>query len=206
MQSQWSIRGAKGYCACASTARLLNYYGRDVDQHDIAKLANADKLGTDIKDLQKALKEISSGLRLHVKPLAKCYLRSENDIKRLIKKIKSEYKKMGIPFQGPLLVKDIKEVFENLSEKDQRYKDFKRSVIDSINKGRPLVWGVLLGIIPEPEIPQAEGGHMRLIIGYNERTDEIYYTDSWGAGHEKKAMDVKSAFWISSAIWEVRPR
>lgn len=199
-------QGQKGYCACAATARLLNYYGRDIDQHDLAKLANTDKFGTSLEDLKKTLQTISSKLRLHVQSVAKCYLSSQNDVKRFIKKIEREYKKEKLLFKDPFKAKDLKKVFGSMSEKDSRYKDFKKGIIESINGGKPLVWALALGIIPEPEIPQAEGGHMRLIIGYNENTEEIYYTDTWGAGHEKKSMDIKSAFWVSSAIWEVRPR
>ena len=199
-------QGQKGYCACAAAARLLNYYGRDIDQHDLAKLAMTDKYGTTLEDLKKALSVISSKFRLHVQTVARCYLGSDRDYKRFVKKIEIEYKKNGWRFRDPLKVKDLKKVFASLSLKDQRYKDFKRGVKRSIDMGKPLVWALMLGIIPEPEIPQANGGHMRLIIGYNEKTDEIYYTDTWGAGHEKKSMDLKSAFWISSALWEVRPR
>ena len=35
---------------------------------------------------------------------------------------------------------------------------------------------------------------MRLIIGYNDKKKEIIYTDSWGAGHEKKRMPSDWAF------------
>ena len=71
---------------------------------------------------------------------------------------------------------------------------------------RSKSWALQLGIVEEKDIPQAKGGHMRIILGYNEATEEIYYSDSWGAGHEKKSMDMKSAFWISMALWEIRPR
>lgn len=199
-------QGQKGYCACATTARLLNFYGRDIDQHDIAKIAMTDKLGTSLEDLQKALVTISSKLRLHLEPVAKCYLRNENDFRRFLKKIEIEYRKQKFTFEDPLKIKELKKVFENMSLKDQRYKDFKKGIVESINGGKPLVWALALGIMPEPEIPQATGGHMRLIIGYNEKTDEIYYSDTWGAGHEKKSMHLISAFWISSALWELRPR
>ncbi|MCM8540748.1 MAG: C39 family peptidase [Lentisphaeraceae bacterium] len=199
-------QGKKGYCACAATARLLNYYGREIDQHDIAKLANSDKLGTGIDDLQKALQIISSKLRLNIKQLAKCYLSNDRDFKRFMVKLEREFEKQDYQFGQTLNVKELKHVFSILAEKDRRYLVFKKSIIDSIDGGKPIAWALALGIVPEPEIPQAEGGHMRLIIGYNEKTEEIYYTDTWGAGHEKKSMDMKSAFWISSALLEIRPR
>ena len=62
-----------------------------------------------------------------------------------------------------------------------------------------------LGLYPEPEIPQASGGHMRLIIGYNEKTKEILYTDTWGAGHELKRMPADWAFAITHSAFYLRP-
>jgi hypothetical protein len=49
--------------------------------------------------------------------------------------------------------------------------------------------------VKEPEIPQATGWHARLILGYNSKTNECLYSDSWGAGHELKRMSVDDA-WI----------
>jgi hypothetical protein len=200
-------QGKKGYCACAATARILNYYGRDIDQHDIAKLAMTSSMGTQPEDLQKALKNISAKLRLNFSTLVKCYLGNDRDIKRFVKKLQSAYKKHDYNFNiRNLKINELKPVFADMALNDARYKDFKRGIIRSINLGRPLAWALYLGIVPEPEIPQASGGHMRLIIGYNEVTEEIYYSDTWGAGHEKKTMDMISAFWVSAALWEIRPR
>ena len=61
-------------------------------------------------------------------------------------------------------------------------------------------------MVPEKNIPQASGGHMRIIIGYNKISGKLYYTDTWGAGHEKKSMDMASAFFVSYAVWEISPR
>ncbi|MBE6420341.1 MAG: hypothetical protein E7031_09455 [Akkermansiaceae bacterium] len=76
-----------------------------------------------------------------------------------------------------------------------------------IDAGIPLIWGVQLGIVPEAGIPPAkkEAGHMRLIIGYNNKTKVIYYTDSWGAGHELKSMGVRDARKISRELYVITP-
>ena len=198
-------QGDKGYCACAATARVLNYYGREIDQHDIAKIAQTTN-GTTLPLLKKALESISAKFRLNVSSIVKCYLNSDNDHKRLIRKLQFAYKRHDMSFKSPLKSKDLQFVFKEMAMTDKRFNDFKRGIKRSIDQGKPIVWALLLGVIPEPEIPQARGGHMRLIIGYNESTDEIYYTDSWGKGHEKKAMCMASAFFVSSAIWEIRPR
>ncbi len=81
-----------------------------------------------------------------------------------------------------------------------------RQITDSVDKGAPLLWGVALGIVDEtPKLPQANGGHMRLIIGYNKNTSEVIYTDSWGAGHEFKRMLLQHAFLITTGIYSILP-
>ena len=209
-------QGQKGYCACATTARILNYYGRDIDQHDIAKMAlSTGDQGTDPDLLKKAIAKISSKLRLNMKIVAKCYITSNREYKRLWDKIIREFKKQDLPvrtirgFYGnsyQVDKKDLSSVFEDMSLKDSRFKTFFKAVKASIDRGKPLAWALMLGIVNEPDIPQAQGGHMRLIIGYNEKTNEIYYSDSWGKGHEIKKMKAYNAYYPSMAVWEISPR
>ena len=47
---------------------------------------------------------------------------------------------------------------------------------------------------------------MRLIIEYNDKKDEIIYTESWGAGHGKKNMDAGEAFAMSQALIVLPPK
>ena len=68
-----------------------------------------------------------------------------------------------------------------------------------------MSWGGTLGIYPEPEIPQSNGGHMRLIIGYNDKKKEILYTDTWGAGHELKRMPAEWAWTITHCLMYMKP-
>ena len=69
-----------------------------------------------------------------------------------------------------------------------------------------MLWSVRLGLVAEqPSLPQTSGGHMRLIIGYNEKTGEILYSDSWGAGHEMKRMTLDHAFGITEGLCTVLP-
>jgi hypothetical protein len=82
---------------------------------------------------------------------------------------------------------------------------FQRSVESHINEGTPLMWTVMLGKVPEKGIPQNAGGHMRLIIGYNNKTNEIIFTDSWGAGHEIKRMAIDDAWTITTGTMSIEP-
>ena len=84
-------------------------------------------------------------------------------------------------------------------------KRFLKDIKAQVDQGVPLFWGVTLGMFPEPGIPQATGGHIRLIIGYNQKTHEILYTDSWGVGHELKRMPEDRAFAITREVFFLRP-
>lgn len=50
------------------------------------------------------------------------------------------------------------------------------------------------------------GGHMRLIVGYNLKSRKIYYTDSWGPGHEMKSMDIEQAWTATMALFMIEPK
>ena len=106
-------------------------------------------------------------------------------------------------------------VLKEMSMKDKSgYTKFIKGIREQTARGVPLFWSVRLGLYPEPGIPQAAGGHMRLIIGYVERKDpktkkteikEILYTDSWGAGHELKRMPADWAFAITHDAFFLKP-
>ena len=49
------------------------------------------------------------------------------------------------------------------------------------------------------------GGHMRLIVGYNAKYQTIFYTDSWGPGHELKSMPLDQAWATTLAMWSLEP-
>ena len=86
-------------------------------------------------------------------------------------------------------------------------KKFSAGVRQQVNAGIPVFWGVTLGIYPERGVnPQSTGGHMRLIIGYNDKKKEILYTDTWGEGHELKRMPEDWAFAITHDAFFLKPR
>ena len=85
--------------------------------------------------------------------------------------------------------------------------DFMKTVRDYINAGTPVIWALDLGEAPpDPNLPQQGGGHMRLIIGYNDTTNQIIYTDSWGAGHEKKLMTANAANRATDVLFVMEPQ
>lgn len=89
-------------------------------------------------------------------------------------------------------------------------KQFVSIVREYVDKGVPLLWGLLLGEKPEdPPLPgggQTRGGHMRMIIGYNLAKNQVLFTDSWGAGHELKRMTMLDAYDVTMGLYSMAPR
>lgn len=173
-------QGNKGYCVAASVQRLFEYYGIGADMHQIAEIAGSDpQRGTSTLAMAAELDKIDYRFKTRLDILGMGMPMTEVEKKR------GEYF-VGDPYDKRDFVKDVK-----------RY----------IDDGLPLLWSLQLGIFPEkPNLtPQTAGGHMRMIIGYNEVADELLFSDSWGAGHELKRMKMEHAYRASHGLFLLKP-
>ena len=223
-------QGQKGYCSVATAERVLRYYGVEIDEHQIAEAAGtkADE-GTDVQAMKNSVEMIGKRFRLGT---IVCYgsldkgsvakISDLTDEVRLYNKAAKKLKKPEIADSvyitrhgdsmsySPMAAYQamdpevMKEMKVNGPQKS-KFTKFKKDIHDQILKGIPLFWGVTLGIYPEPGLPQEAGGHMRLIIGYNDRKNEILYSDSWGAGHELKRMPAEWAWTITHSLMYMKP-
>lgn len=206
-------QGPKGYCAVAAVERVLRYYGSAVDQHQLAQLTTTQG-GTDPISLTKALQRIAQVLRLKITVLQEFTL---NGFINLIENYNAVAKQRNVgqlplPETGRIdmlafyLRMNPVILVESRIKNPVGVKRFKEHVEESIGRRIPLLWGVMVGIVPEKNLPQGQGGHMRLIIGYNNKTQEIIYTDSWGPGHEFKRMPLDQAYAITTCLMSIQPR
>lgn len=211
-------QGQKGYCAAATAERVLRYYGIEIDEHEIAQEAGTTaRGGTSIAEMIETVRIVGSKHHLGfqaVVSLAGSLEDIEKEIVQYNKAAKgegvpelrmSDYMRGNIIMVGEIHAAMRPKVVKKMRLKDPRFKKFMTGVKTQADQGVPLFWGVTLGLYPEPEIPQASGGHMRLIIGYNEKTHEILYTDTWGAGHELKRMPADWAFAITHDLFFLKP-
>ena len=211
-------QGQKGYCAAATVARIMGYYGYDfLDQHQIASWAKSD---ADRGTNEKMLDAIAGVLHDRYKLVYREVPGSANDFFKLVEEYNKTAKRMKKPevslqpMPGTRVI-DAGAVWRKfqpdvLREARTRNQTRNNLVFDNIRKsidaGVPLVWSVMLGLVPEnPPLPQAFGGHMRLILGYNARERTILYTDSWGAGHERKSMKLEDAIMITTGLRTISP-
>jgi hypothetical protein len=197
----------------ASVERVMRYYGAEVDQHELAQIANSDAdKGTNSSAMLASLKKLTARLGVKSRPIydenVTDFLKMVADYNRAAKRAKAPEVALGEQ------VIDVEAVFKQI--KPEIYKEvrlkkaadfakFQREIQRSIDEGIPLLWSVWLGLVPEKEIPQAFGGHMRLITGYNATTGEILYSDSWGMGHEEKRMPAAEAWTITTGLTSLQP-
>ena len=173
-------QGDKGYCVVATVQRVFEYYGIGADMHQIAQISNSDpQKGTSTLTMAKELDKIDYRFKTRLDIIAMGQPLTE------VKEEKGEYY-VGKPV-------------------DER--KFLKAVSSYVDKGLPLLWSLELGRFPEvPQLsPQTSGGHMRLIIGYNEKTQEIIFSDSWGAKHEAKRMKMSDAYKASHGLFVLTP-
>jgi hypothetical protein len=207
-------QGEKGYCVVASVERVLRYYGATIDQHELAQIADSDAAGgTDMDAMLVSLKRLTARLGVKVRALyewnIRDFLKMLEDYNRATKRGKLAPE---IEFHGQLIDADAvfarmkPEIFKEVRMRNSSdFGKFKRAVQRSIDEGVPLLWSVRLGVVTEKEIPQASGGHMRIIVGYNTATNEILYSDSWGAGHEEKRMSIDDAWTVTTGLGSLQP-
>ncbi|MEM7397106.1 MAG: hypothetical protein AAF492_32685, partial [Verrucomicrobiota bacterium] len=139
-----------------------------------------------------------------------------SDFEKMISRYNKEAKKADKPqinLQG--IVIDLGYVFhvmdtEILKAVRQKsrgdYQGFLKDVQNYVLAGNPLAWSVFVGKVPETPRVRGFGGHMRLIIGYNSRTSELIYSDTWGRGHEIKRMPMSDAWAITTGLYLIEPR
>ena len=211
-------QGQKGYCAAATSERILRYYGFAIDEHEIAQMAGTTaRGGTSIHEMVETIRAVGSKCRLGFSSIVSMttdFRSIEKDLEQYNKTAKGEgespiamssFMSGNTVNVGAMLAAMKPKVVKKMRMKDSRYKKFLAGVKAQVDQGIPVFWGVMLGMFPEPGLPQAGGGHIRIVIGYNAKTREILYTDSWGAGHELKRMPEDWAFAITHEAFFLKP-
>lgn len=212
-------QGRKGYCVTAATERILRYYGIEVDQNELAQIADADAArGTNPEVMVDALKKLASRFRVQVMTEYRMtypdFVREIADYNRAARNAPKTLGATAIETSsGPVDYAAVCRQMKGEVLLDAKTKlnpayvtTFEREVQTHIRRGLPLLWSVRLGLLPEEKLnPQANGGHMRLIIGFNAKTHEVYYSDTWGRGHELKKMPLPNAWTITDGLYTLEP-
>lgn len=209
-------QGPKGYCVVATAERVFRYLGLDVDQHEMAAVADSSASGgTSPTKMVEALKKLTGRLKVHIRELQGWdygdFQRMVNDYNRQAKKAKKP--EINLAGMRVIDIGDIYASFDADALKQSKaevgkgnYNKFQRMIVDTIARGVPVMWSCELGIYPEDERnSQSKGGHMRLIIGYNLKTKEVIFSDSWGEGHALKRMPMDNACAMTTGLYYLEP-
>ncbi|MCM8527286.1 MAG: C39 family peptidase [Lentisphaeraceae bacterium] len=178
-------QGPKGYCVPATLARIGQHYGVDISMHEIAMISDSTAGG-------------GTSPRLAMSSLKKNYARVKLKIREINMKTPDPHR------MTPSAAYDLS---TKIDDDDSKVMRFHKEVKKRIDKGFMLAWSMVVGLLPENGEParQGGGGHMRMIIGYNEAKKEIIFSDSWGPGHEIKRLPLKSAYIVTSDLYEIIP-
>ena len=179
----------------------------------MAQLANTDEGGTSGVEMEKAFQRVTG--KVHLRTL-KLIEYDNRQIEKDLRSYNSAAKKAGVKtfdidtdyfYVDPrqFWFNAHKETFRDMKRTQPGYAQFNRKIKEYVDQGIPLCWTLYLGMFKEGDLPQSYGGHMRLIFGYNPTTEEIYYTDSWGEGHEKKKMRMDEAYCMTMALYSMIP-
>ncbi|MCM8539562.1 MAG: C39 family peptidase [Lentisphaeraceae bacterium] len=178
-------QGPKGYCVPATLARIGQHYGVDISMHEIAMISDSSSGGGTIPSVA-------------MKSLSKNYARVKLKIREI---------NMKTPDPHRMTKSAAYDLSESIDDDDSKVMKFHKEVKKRIDKGFMIAWSMVVGLLPENGEParQGGGGHMRMIIGYNEAKKEIIFSDSWGPGHEIKRLPLKSAYIVTSGLYEIIP-
>jgi hypothetical protein len=206
-------QGEKGYCAVATTERVVRYYGLDVDQHEMASIANTGTMGTSMEEMEEALKRATGKLSVKTTKQFELEFRQfQQDVRTYNQIAKRQGEKEFIYERKVAIVSPLSfwaqvkpEIFLKMKTEQTGFERFNAKIAENIDQGIPVCWALQLGMFKETGIPQTRGGHMRLIIGYNKKTGELLYSDSWGKGHELKRMPSGHAWCMTMALFTMVP-
>ena len=220
-------QGQKGYCAAATAERILRYFGLDIDQHQVAQLAETSAQGgTSIEGINDAITSIGKSFSLDQKFLiatdkgksfqdSQFYrdLKDYNAAAKRAKKPEVNWEKHTVNHMVDITslwnAMDPQILLQSRMRRNQDFTKFTANIRSYVDSGIPLFWSCLVGLYPEvPDVGSGGQafGHMRLIIGYNTKTHEILYSDSWGPNHALKRMPESQAWAMTKGLLVLKPR
>lgn len=163
-------QGQTGFCAPATVSRILGYYGHDVGMHELAMMLETEHgKGTMIGGVFPALTEIAQTYGLVRTDCWNPVIHCNPDTDR----------------------ETLRE--ERVADKAGMVK-FRAAVIGAVDRGFPLFWTIDRLFPWDAEGQESDGGHARLIVGYNRLKDEVFYSDSWGEEKEFKRAPLEEAW------------
>ena len=175
-------QGPKGYCAPATFERAMRYMLVPADMYLLATLATSAGGGTNTSALADSCKRIVRSKARRIKDLD-----LEKDLK--MRKVKT-YIDKGVPILWCMRSLEEYNAIANARSKERAsVKDFSQ-------------WGKTISLEAEYVSKRLElnesNYHICMIIGYNEETNELAVSDSWGARYALRWVHIDIAKAVTS--------
>lgn len=212
-------QGDRPLCAIVTVKRIVDYYNGGNSGVPVKVLGRAmryDKSrGTNTADLVKAIQQYSPELKLNCAVVYTAFpsyssfsefcrkYNAQAGERSQIELSREEYLTYGLT---PAIKTIDYRIFRKVRTDDPQRRDLLKQVTRTVKQGIPVFWTVNLGLYKESGVKFPAGGHARLIIGFNEKSNEIIYSDSWGSAHARKSMPWNDAFAITTGMLVLSPR
>lgn len=182
-------QGPKGYCVPATFERAMRTMGLEADMYLLAMVGESSAGGgTSVPKLMENVKSqvVSKGRRIKEDSLKELRIR---DFKRYIDS--------GIPVMWTMCsVSEYNKVTDKNTEVRKTVTDW------SAHAKTIAAENAAFGKTAKPE----SNYHICMIIGYNEETQEIAVSDSWGQRFERRWVPIATANWVSGgALFMILP-
>ncbi len=202
----------QGLCAPATVERVMRYFGIPLAADTMARLADSSpQTGTDVRRMMQEISDLR-GMGCDVRTLLGFDVRRYRRTLRAYNAAAQAAGDEPLEWSAPVL--DLAQTFlradgsrlRDVAARQRERRAFWRELQASIDRGIPLIWGVVLGLVPEPAIgPQTRGGHLRLIVGYDPVRRQVLYSDPWGEEHALKRLDLEDAWAMTMSLHVIVP-
>ena len=176
-------QGPKGYCAPATFERAMRYMNVPADMYLLATAATSAEGGTNTRKLSEDCKRIVRSKARRIKELE---LDEDFEIKNLKKFIDE-----GVPVLWQMCsLKQYNDIANERSEARESVTDFAKwatEINEEAIKYAPTLENV------------RDNFHICMVIGYNEATNEVAVSDSWGPRYEIRWVHVDIARAVTSS-------
>lgn len=200
-------------CVTVCAKRIFAYYKTAPKDRSWTRISENMKLNVkSAKGLKQIYASFANECRCSVKKLVTTNIFDDfNSIIKFIRDYNTQAAKMKksridsfkINSFSKLLGVMDEEVLIKARNNPRKIKEFKDKICKEIDAAKPVLWVVFLGVVKEETEPPATGGHVRLIVGYNPKTNEIIYSDNWGKAHKLKKMSWEKAWTMTLSVLAV---
>ena len=210
------VQSSPAYCAPASLSRALALEGVRADQEELARLGGCSpEQGAALDALCDRLSPWLRARGLRIRALSEMSAEKALDRARSYNLLAEDegFPPLPLPVAGSHGPVELERLFEGARLDPMRRLSapdlaaFRARVRAVLAGGRPLLWGVVLGIADEPCAPASvsRGGHLRLIVGHDPDDGLVLYSDPWGPDCPVRTMPDADACAITMSLRVLEP-